>query len=300
MKIIKRITYLLLISLLSFCFINNAKAETAILEVENIKQIENKYNVTFNIINNHEVAATYKNLGDTLEFEVRIKNYSSNKNVILKDLTILTESEGVDYSATMDSENLEMKPGETRTIRITGIMNDKAFDSEKIIRFQIHYNLSDVPCPDCDKPIPVVVNPTTGDSINYSFIILLVSIVGIISILAFYLITMGRKKEIKTLLIVLTLSLCLTPLYKVKADADYVLEIILHQRIEINKKDDVITVTEVTTPYTGDEIEPEFDNLSETEITAVYYKDPTCSTPITGKPRNVGVYYATATSPGNN
>lgn len=300
MKKIKKITYLLLVLLLSFTFVNRVKADTAILDVESIKQVANQYNVQFRVINNHEVAATYDDLGDTLEFDIKIKNYSSNKNVRIKSLTILTESEGVDYSATMDSENLELKPGETRTIRVTGVMNDKAFDSEKIIKFQIHYSISDVPCPDCDKPLPVDVNPKTGDNINYSFIILLISIAGIFAILSFYLIRSGKKQNISSLILVLVLSLCLTPIYKVKADTDYVLEIILHQKIEINKIDDVITVEEVTTPYTGDEVEPEFEDLSLTDITAIYYKDPMCATPIQGKPRNAGIYYATATSEGNN
>lgn len=297
MKKLKKVILLLLL-LLPFTFAYRVKAD-AILQVDSIKQITNIYNVKFNIISNYEVAATYEDLGDTLEFEAVVKNTSSNKNVRLKDLTILTESEGVDYTATMNSENLELKPNETRTIRVTGVLNNKAFDSEKIIRIQLHYSISDVPCPDCDKPLPVNINPTTGDTINYSFIILGASLIGLI-ILLIAIIKIRKKKSLMVLLFALSLGICLYPLYSAKADEEYVLEIILHQKININKLDDVITAEEVVKPYTGDPVDGDFDDISKTPITPIYYDDDECQNPIQGKPVNAGVYYATAISEGNN
>ena len=186
MKSIKKILLILLL-ILPFAFTYKVSADE-ILKVDNIKQIQNQYNVQFRVINNHEVAAIYEDLGDTLEFEVTVKNTNSKKNVRLKNITILTDSEGVDYTANMNSDNLELKPGETRTIRVTGVLNNKAFDSEKIIKVQIRYTISDVPCPDCNKPIPVIVNPTTGDTINYSFIILAGSIIGLIILITLFII----------------------------------------------------------------------------------------------------------------
>ena len=308
-------TLLLLLLLIPFTFAYNVKADE-ILQVDSIKQIENESDVDFMVINNYEVAAIYEDLGDTLEFEVVVKNVNSRKNVRLKDITILTKEEGVDYTALMDSENLELKPNETRTIRITGIMNDKAFNREEIIKFQIHYSTSDIPCPDCDKPIPVIVNPTTGDNINYSFIILGASSLGIILIITLFIIIKRKNKKEKEqeniskpkkknnkaliLLFALLLNILVYPAYNIKADDEYVLEIILHQKIKINRFDDVITVTEVNKVYDGEEVDGEFTSLSDSEITPVYYEDELCQNIITGKPKNAGVYYATATSKGNN
>lgn len=185
---------LILLLLIPLSFVYNVKADDEILVVESITQIENETDVDFMVINNYEVAAIYEDLGDTLEFAVKVKNVNNRKNVILKDLTILTDSEGVDYTATMDREDLELEPNETRIIKVKGILNNKAFNSEKIIKVQLHYNVSDRPCPDCDKPLPVNVNPKTGDKINYSFIILGASIVGIIIIFVIFIFI---KKKIK-------------------------------------------------------------------------------------------------------
>lgn len=299
MKNIKKILLILLL-ILPFAFTYKVSADE-ILNVDNIKQIQNQYNVQFRVINNHEVAAIYEDLGDTLEFEVTVKNTNSKKNVRLKNITILTDSEGVDYTANMNSDNLELKPGETRTIRVTGVLNNKAFDSEKIIKVQIRYTISDVPCPDCNKPIPVIVNPTTGDTINYSFIILAGSIIGlIILVILFIIFKKKRNKSIMILLLALSLNICLFPIYNVKADEEYILEIIIHQTIRIKKIDDRITVKEVIKPYTGEPVDGDFDNTSKTTITPIYYEDDECQNPIQGKPVDAGVYYATATSEGNN
>ena len=168
MKKIRKIVTLITL-LLPLIFTYKVSA-AEVLDVESIKQVENEYNVEFNVVNNYEVTTTYKNVGDKLEFDIFLKNVSSNKNVILSDLTILTENEGVEYSAVIDKQNLELKPNETRTIRITGILTDKAANSDDIVRLQLHYKASDAPCPDCDKPIPVIINPKVA------------TIVGIINI----------------------------------------------------------------------------------------------------------------------
>ena len=287
---------LLLLMLLPFTFTYKVKADEEILVVESIRQIENETDVDFMIINNYEVAAIYEDLGDTLEFEVKIKNVNNRKNAILKDLTILTENEGVDYSAEMDRDDLELEPNETRIIRVTGILNNKAINSEDIIKLQLHYTVSDRPCPDCDKPIPVIINPTTGDTINYSFIILGASIVGLI-LVGIFIITRKKKKGKKALL--LLLPLLIIPNYTAKADADYVLEVIIHQKININRIVDTITAEEVSKVYDGDPIDGIFTSESGSPVTPIYYDDDQCQNPIEGKPVNAGIYYATATSAGN-
>lgn len=295
MKKMKKIIFLLLM-ILPFTLTYKVKADS-ILDVENIKQIQNSSNVNFRVINNYEVGAIYEDLGDTLEFEVKLKNKSSDQNVKIKKLVILTEDDSVDYTASLDVDNLEVKPGETRILRVKGVLNSKAINSEKIIRLQLHYSVSDKPCPDCNKPIDVDVNPKTGDNIATKFIILGLSLFGL-GLVVIYLSL--KNKNVKSLLILLVLSICLTPLYTVKADTDYMLEIIIHQTIRIRKIDDTITATEVVEPYTGDPIEGIFEDISGTPITPIYYDDDTCQNPIQGKPVNAGVYYATATSEGNN
>ena len=295
MKKLKKIIFLLLM-ILPFTLTYKVKADS-ILDVENIKQIQNSSNVNFRVINNYEVGAIYEDLGDTLEFEVKLKNKSSDQNVRIKNLVILTEDDSVDYTASLDVDNLEVKPGETRILRVKGVLNSKAINSEKIIRLQLHYSVSDKPCPDCNKPIDVDVNPKTGDNIATKFIILGLSLFGL-GLVVIYLSL--KNKNVKSLLILLVLSICLTPLYTVKADTDYMLEIIIHQTIRIRKIDDTITATEVVEPYTGDPIEGIFEDISGTPITPIYYDDDTCQNPIQGKPVNAGVYYATATSEGNN
>ena len=73
---------LLLLMLLPFTFTYKVKADEEILVVESIRQIENETDVDFMIINNYEVAAIYEDLGDTLEFEIKIKNVNNRKNAI--------------------------------------------------------------------------------------------------------------------------------------------------------------------------------------------------------------------------
>ena len=294
MKKIRKIVTLIIL-LLPLIFTYKVSA-AEVLNVENIKQVENEYNVEFSVVSNYEVTTTYKNVGDKLEFDIFLKNASSSKNVILSDLTILTENEGVEYSAVIDKQNLELKPNETRTIRITGILTDKAVNSEDIVKLQLHYKTSDAPCPDCDKPIPVIINPTTGDTISIKVLILLASILGLLFI--FVLFKMKQKKS-KILMMILLLNILLYPYYTANADDTATLEIIINQKIELNKIEDTITFTKKTTPYTGNPIEGDFTSASNTPVTAVYYSDELCQNPIEGKPINNGEYYATASTEGN-
>ena len=294
MKKLKRILFILL--LFSFTITSKVYAKE-ILDVENIKQIQNEYNVDFNIINNYEVSTTYAKLGDKLEFEIYIRNNSDSKKIILKDLTILTENIGVDYSAALNKNDLELDPNETRTIRVTGVLNNKAFNSNDIVKIQLHYNFTDESCPDCNKPIPVIINPKTGDTISIKFIILGISVIGLITLL--FIVFIVKKKNNKTLLLLLLSTILLYPVIIVKADNDYLLEIIIHQKINIVKKSDTITYNKVTTPYTGNPVEGDFSSESETTINPIYYSDELCQNAIGDKPLLIGTYYATATSIGN-
>ena len=295
MKRIKKVLLMLLL-LMPLLFAYNVKADEA-LSVESIKQVENEFNVEFTVVNNHEANVKYENVGDTLEFDVVIKNNASDQNVILKDLTILTEVTGVDYTAIMDQENLELKPSETRTIRVTGILTDQASDSEDVVKIQLHYNLTDKPCPDCDKPLPVNVNPGTGDTINLKILLLLLCVVGLL--LAVIVFKKMHNKKMSMLMLVLMLGMIMYPINSVNGDNNYALEIILNQKIQLNKIPDTITFTKLSTSYTGSPVEPTFSSTSNTEVTPAYYSDELCQNPIEGKPVNVGEYYATATSVGN-
>ena len=67
----------------------------------------------------------------------------------------------------------------------------------------------------------------------------------------------------------------------------------------INKITDSITFEEVESEYTGSNITPVFSNLSSTSITKTYYSDSNCQSSIEGKPKNVGTYYVSASSEGN-
>ena len=288
----KKNIFILFLLMLTIFLPYKVKAEE-ILKIEKINQIFNVYNVEFNVINNNEVSTKYEKLGDTLEFNISIKNYSSTKNAILKNITIVTDNTGVDYSATMDKQDLELVPKETRTIKVKGVLTSDANNGIKKVKVQIHYNLSDEACTDCNKPIDVVINPKTGDTINLKIILLFFCIICLLLIVIY---TKIKNKKVKILLLILFLSIIL-PIYTVKASSDYMIEVIINQIINIKKIDDNITIEKVQNSYTGNPVEGIFNG--NTEITPTYYEDDQCQNPIDGKPINAGVYYATATSAGN-
>ena len=71
--------------------------------------------------------------------------------------------------------------------------------------------------------------------------------------------------------------------------------------ITINKKTDVITMSSISTNYTGQKVEATATAESKTTITYTYYNGTTCSgTALSSAPVNVGDYSAKATSAGNN
>ena len=71
--------------------------------------------------------------------------------------------------------------------------------------------------------------------------------------------------------------------------------------ITINKKTDVITMSSISTNYTGQKVEATATAESKTTITYTYYSGTTCSgTALSNAPVNVGDYSVKATSAGNN
>ena len=71
--------------------------------------------------------------------------------------------------------------------------------------------------------------------------------------------------------------------------------------ITINKKTDVITMSSISTNYTGQKVEATATAESKTTITYTYYNGTTCSgTALSSAPVNVGDYSVKATSAGNN
>ena len=88
---------------------------------------------------------------------------------------------------------------------------------------------------------------------------------------------------------------------KVFGDGNHKDTSIISSTITINKKTDVITMSSISTNYTGREVEATATAESKTTITYTYYNGTTCSgTALSSAPVNVGDYSVKATSAGNN
>ena len=88
---------------------------------------------------------------------------------------------------------------------------------------------------------------------------------------------------------------------KVFGDGNHKDTSIISSTITINKKTDVITMSSISTNYTGRKVEATATAESKTTITYTYYSGTTCSgTALSSAPVNVGDYSAKATSAGNN
>ena len=88
---------------------------------------------------------------------------------------------------------------------------------------------------------------------------------------------------------------------KVFGDGNHKDTSIISSTITINKKTDVITMSSISTNYTGQKVEATATAESKTTITYTYYNGTTCSgTALSSAPVNVGDYSVKATSTGNN
>ena len=88
---------------------------------------------------------------------------------------------------------------------------------------------------------------------------------------------------------------------KVFGDGNHKDTSIISSTITINKKTDVITMSSISTNYTGQKVEATATAESKTTITYTYYNGTTCSgTALSSAPVNVGDYSVKATSAGNN
>ena len=88
---------------------------------------------------------------------------------------------------------------------------------------------------------------------------------------------------------------------KVFGDGNHKDTSIISSTITINKKIDVITMSSISTNYTGKKVEATATAESKTTITYTYYNDTTCSgTALSSAPVNAGDYSVKATSAGNN
>ena len=88
---------------------------------------------------------------------------------------------------------------------------------------------------------------------------------------------------------------------KVFGDGNHKDTSIISSTITINKKTDVITMSSISTNYTGRKVEATATAESKTTITYTYYNGTTCSgTALSSAPVNVGDYSVKATSAGNN
>ena len=294
MKRIKKI--LLLIMLVVFAFSYNAKADSEILTVDKIEQIENNYNVSFEVVNNNEVNVKYEDLGDTLEFEVTIKNSSTDYDAIIKNVEVVNENEGIEYETDYDGKSITLKPNETKKYYVKGVMNINAINGDDIAKVKITYTTEKIEInPNTGEP----TNPKTGDNIYYFVIILLLCLIGLLLVLTI-LSKNNKFKKIPLVLSIIVGCFLIYPIYKISAEDKYTLEVIINQKILINKADDTISFNEVEKNYDGEETEVIFNNLSDSEVTPIYYSDDTCETSINGNPVDSGIYYVTATSEGNN
>ena len=294
MKRIKKI--LLLIMLVVFAFSYNAKADSEILTVDKIEQIENNYNVSFEVVNNNEVNVKYEDLGDTLEFEVTIKNSSTDYDAIIKNVEVVNENEGIEYETDYDGKSITLKPNETKKYYVKGVMNINAINGDDIAKVKITYTTEKIEInPNTGEP----TNPKTGDNIYYFVIILLLCLIGLLLVLTI-LSKNNKFKKIPLVLSIIVGCFLIYPIYKISAEDKYTLEVIINQKILINKADDTISFNEVEKNYDGEETEVIFNDLSDSEVTPIYYTDDTCETSINGNPVDSGIYYVTATSEGNN
>ena len=88
---------------------------------------------------------------------------------------------------------------------------------------------------------------------------------------------------------------------KVFGDGNHKDTSIISSTITINKKTDVITMSSISTNYTGQKVEATATAESKTTITYTYYNGTTCSgTALSSAPVNAGDYSVKATSAGNN
>ena len=88
---------------------------------------------------------------------------------------------------------------------------------------------------------------------------------------------------------------------KVFGDGNHTDTSIISSTITIDKKTDVITMSSISTNYTGEKVEATATAESKTTITFTYYNGTTCSgTALSNAPINVGDYSVKATSAGNN
>ena len=88
---------------------------------------------------------------------------------------------------------------------------------------------------------------------------------------------------------------------KVFGDGNHKDTSIISSTITINKKTDVITMSSISTNYTGQKVEATATAESKTTITYIYYNGTTCSgTALSSAPVNAGDYSVKATSAGNN
>ena len=88
---------------------------------------------------------------------------------------------------------------------------------------------------------------------------------------------------------------------KVFGDGNHKDTSIISSTITINKKTDVITMSSISTNYTGKKVEATATAESKTTITYTYYNGTTCSgTALSSAPVNAGDYSVKATSTGNN
>ena len=88
---------------------------------------------------------------------------------------------------------------------------------------------------------------------------------------------------------------------KVFGDGNHKDTSIISSTITINKKTDVITMSSISTNYTGQKVEATATAESKTTITYTYYNGTTCSgTALSSAPVNAGDYSVKATSTGNN
>lgn len=130
------------------------------------KPLINNQKLSFNLI--------MYNVGDYVEYNVRLKN-NSKENYYINEDTIVEKSNNIKYKIDYDDTNI-LKPNNSKTIRIKIIYN-KAYDKKMFKSGKYHSNTSSIL--NISNNIPFL-NPNTAS--NYVSIFALISIVILLSV----------------------------------------------------------------------------------------------------------------------
>ena len=196
---------------ISFFKSANVLAQVFPFNIDNVSIKEKSSTVTGNIskLSKDEIKNNiiFHQVGDSVTFDLKLKN-NFKKDITIISITDDNDSDYVTYEYDKH-ENDVIKPGESFDLVIKATYENELTDITKReqaneLKLSIKY-LSEGEVKDAE----IVVNPTTGDHINISFIILFISATGLITCIV---ISSKRKnKKISVSSILVITGLVLTP-----------------------------------------------------------------------------------------